>query len=78
MKYVVCVDFYCSEEDMYRDAEEIEREKLLLCKTSSSGTFKLCFKCTITINSSTYLWWFDTLVSKGFHAQMSVCNRSYL
>ncbi|NXW85421.1 OTUL thioesterase, partial [Alopecoenas beccarii] len=25
-----------SEEDMYRDAEEIEREKVLLCKTSSS------------------------------------------
>ncbi|NXN57029.1 OTUL thioesterase, partial [Rynchops niger] len=27
---------HCSEEDMYRDAEEIEREKILLCETSSS------------------------------------------
>lgn len=55
MKYVLLIDFYCSEEDMYRDAEEIEREKILLCKMNSSGTFKLCFKYTITINSSTYL-----------------------
>lgn len=37
----VCVDFYCSEEDMYRDEEEIEREKILLCETNSSGTIKL-------------------------------------
>ncbi|XP_010221302.1 PREDICTED: ubiquitin thioesterase otulin [Tinamus guttatus] len=32
----VC-EFYCSEEDIYRDAEEIEREKMLLvCETGSS------------------------------------------
>lgn len=37
----VCVDFYCSEEDMYRDEEEIEREKILLCETNSSGTIEL-------------------------------------
>lgn len=50
----VCVDFYCSEEDMYRDAEEIEREKILLCETSSSGTFELWhFKYNITIHCST-------------------------
>lgn len=34
-----CVDSYCSEEDMYRDAEEIERERV--SRTSSSGMFKL-------------------------------------
>lgn len=43
----VCVDFYCSEEDMYRDEEEIEREKMLLSEANSSGTIKLCVKFQI-------------------------------
>lgn len=43
----VCVDFYYSEEDMYRDEEEIEREKMLLCETNSSGTVELCVKFQI-------------------------------
>lgn len=43
----VCVNFYYSEEDMYRDEEEIEREKMLLCETNSSGTVELCVKFQI-------------------------------
>lgn len=47
----VYVDFYYSEEDMYRDEEEIEREKILLCETNSSGTIELCVKFQMCCNS---------------------------
>lgn len=50
----VCVDFYCSEEDMYRDAEEIEREKILLSETSFSGTFELCMMFQIQHYNSSH------------------------
>lgn len=32
---------------MYRDEEEIEREKILLYETNSSGTIELCVKFQI-------------------------------
>lgn len=34
---------------MYRDEEEIEREKILLCETNSSGTIELCVKFQIVL-----------------------------
>lgn len=63
---------------MYRDAEEIEREKILLGETSSSGTFELCFKYSITIHCSTNLLRFDALLSKVFvHVSLCAIEATY-